>query len=75
MTRPITINLFDVSRGANTLPLEQVLDEFAALAVADRWRENIRLDRVARVPADAAQVPATRRALCRDRQVLTAACA
>ena len=52
MGRYVTVNLFEVHQGAGTQPLADTLDEFAALALAQRWRDDLRLDRVERAAAD-----------------------
>ncbi|WP_291517509.1 DUF6731 family protein [Acidovorax sp.] len=55
MTRKVTVNLFDVGwTERKTQKLSATLEEFAQLPIEDRWRGDIRLDRVERVAGDAA---------------------
>lgn len=46
MSRKVTVNLFDVSRTDGTQPLSATLDEFAALALDQRLRTDVRLEHV-----------------------------
>ncbi len=52
MTRYVTVNLFEVHKGARSQPLADTLDEFAAQPIRSRWRGDIRLDQVERVRGD-----------------------
>jgi len=52
MTKQITINLFKVSRTDETPPLSDTLEEFAALLLENRWRSDVRLDKVSREKED-----------------------
>lgn len=55
MAKKVTINLFDVSwTEKKTQKLSDTLMEFSALPLEQRWRSDIRLDRIERMPSDAA---------------------
>ncbi|QXL84119.1 DUF6731 family protein [Comamonas sp. NLF-1-9] len=53
MARTVTINLFDVTRGTKTQALAQTLQEYAALSIEQRLRDDVRLDQVQQIKADA----------------------
>lgn len=47
MTKYVTVNLFDVQASPQTAqPLSDTLKEFQALALDERWRDDIRLDQI-----------------------------
>jgi len=52
MGKFVTINLFQVEHGDATPPLSDTLDEFEQLPIDQRWRSDIRLEKVERVSAD-----------------------
>lgn len=52
MTRYVTINLFDVEHSPDVQRLSDTLDAFSSLPIDQRWRSDIRLDHIARAPAD-----------------------
>lgn len=55
MTKKVTVNLFDVGwTDRKTQRLSDTLVEFSKLPIEDRWRGDIRLDRVDYIAADAA---------------------
>ena len=55
MAKKVTVNLFDVSwTEKRTQRLSETLHEFSQLPLEDRWRGDIRLDRVDFVPAEEA---------------------
>ncbi len=52
MTKMVTINLFDVSWTPQTLQkLSDTLDEFHLLKLDQRWRGDIRLEQIVKMPA------------------------
>lgn len=53
MTKKVTVNLFDVTWSDATQRLAETLAEFERLPLANRWRDDIRLDVIHRVPAGA----------------------
>lgn len=53
MTKKVTVNLFDVTWSERTQTLSETLTEFDRLPLEHRWRDDIRLDVIRRIPAAA----------------------
>ncbi len=54
MSKKVTVNLFDITwHQTKCQRLSDTLDEFKRLPLDQRWRDDIRLDTITKVPADA----------------------
>lgn len=46
MPSQVTVNLLDVKAGDDTPPLSDIIQEYGALPLDQRWRGDIRLDNI-----------------------------